>query len=101
MFAGFRPYIPTAILAFGIFYFAFQALTGDRGLLLAHQRKEFAAEKQEELTHLHAQRAALEARAKFLRDENISRDLLEERAHALLGFADPRDYVIREIPDRG
>ena len=27
--------------------------------------------------------------------EELSRDLLEERARAVLGFADPRDYVIR------
>ena len=25
----------------------------------------------------------------------LSRDLLEERARAVLGFADPRDYVVR------
>jgi cell division protein FtsB len=25
----------------------------------------------------------------------LSKDLLDERARALLGFADPRDYVIR------
>ena len=25
----------------------------------------------------------------------------EERAHVLLGFVDPRDYVIRTKPDRG
>ena len=25
----------------------------------------------------------------------LSRDLLEERSHVVLGFADPRDYVIR------
>ena len=28
-------------------------------------------------------------------DDNLSRDLLEERAHAVLGFADRRDYVVR------
>ena len=26
---------------------------------------------------------------------NLSKDLLEERARAVLGFSDPRDYVIR------
>ena len=37
----------------------------------------------------------LEARAHLLRDGSLSADLLEERARSLLGFADPRDYVIR------
>ena len=101
MFAGLRPYIPTAALAFLIFYFGFHALTGDRGLLLTQQRKALLAEKQQELIDLRVERASLEMRAKFLRDDHLSRDLLEERAHALLGFADPMDYVIRETPDHG
>jgi cell division protein FtsB len=82
-------------MAILIFYFGFHALTGDRGLLLSHQRERTLAEEQAELKRLHAERMDLEARARFLRDESLSADLLEERAHALLGFADPRDYVIR------
>jgi cell division protein FtsB len=30
-----------------------------------------------------------------MRDGAVSRDLVEERARYLLGFSDPRDYVIR------
>lgn len=101
MLLALRTYIPTAALAFLIFYFAFHALTGDRGLLLARQRREMLAEKQDELARLHAQRAALEMRARFLRNDSLSADLLEERAHVLLGFADPRDYVIRQVADHG
>ena len=37
-------------------------------------------------------------RARLLRDTSLSADLLEERARSLLGFADPRDYVIRMKP---
>ena len=40
MLARLRSYIPTTILAFLIFYFGFQALTGDRGLLSTNARKE-------------------------------------------------------------
>ncbi len=96
-----QTYLPTALLAFLIFYFAFHALTGERGLLLAHQRHEALAEKQEELRRLRATRMDLEARAKFLRNDSLSADLVEERAHVLLGFVDPRDYVIRLNPNRG
>ena len=39
MASALRPYIPTTVLAFLIFYFGFQALTGDRGLLSLAQRK--------------------------------------------------------------
>jgi cell division protein FtsB len=96
-----QTYLPTAILACLIFYFGFHALTGDRGLLLSRQRQEMLAEKQDELRRLRLERTQLETRARLLRDQSLSADLLEERAHVLLGFADPRDYVIRVTPPRG
>jgi cell division protein FtsB len=101
MFPRLQTYLPTAALAFLIFYFGFHALTGDRGLLLSHQRREVLAAKQVELSQLRAERHDLEIRARLLRDQSLSADLLEERAHVLLGFVDPKDYVIRDIPDRG
>ena len=101
MFPRLQTYIPTAALAFLIFYFGFHALTGDRGLLLARQRRELLAEKQLALGRLHVERQELESRAMFLRDQSLSADLLEERAHVLLGFVDPRDYVIRSPRTRG
>ncbi len=90
-----RPYLLVAVLAFLIFYFGFQALTGDRGLLTLAQRNEQLAEKRAELAQIQAQRQDLEARARLMRDGAVSRDLVEERARYLLGFSDPRDYVIR------
>ncbi len=90
-----RAYLPTAILAGLIFFFAFHALTGDRGLLLSGRRQVELARKEQALRDVMAERAELEARARFLRDDSLSADLLEERAHAVLGFTDPRDYVIR------
>jgi cell division protein FtsB len=95
MLARLRSYMPTAILAFLIFYFGFQALTGDRGLLSLNRRNEALEEKTAELAQLRAQREELQVRARLLRDEHLSADLLDERARSLLGFADPRDYVIR------
>ena len=53
---------------------------------------------QAELAALSLRRTELETRAYLLRDESISADLLDERARALLGFTDPRDYVIRVRP---
>jgi cell division protein FtsB len=93
--ARFRPYLPTAALAFLIVYFGFHALTGDRGLLMSGQRDEALAEKTAELSKLHLERIDLETRARLLRDNSLSADLLEERARSLLGYGDPRDYVIR------
>ena len=98
MFARVQPFIPTAVLAFLIFYFAFHALTGDRGMLSGGERDTVLAKRQYELRQVRARRMDLEARARLLRDRSLSRDLLEERARSLLGFADPKDYVIRTKP---
>ncbi|HEY3951350.1 FtsB family cell division protein [Phenylobacterium sp.] len=98
MLALLRPYLPTALLVLLIIYFALSALTGDRGLLSADQRDETLIAKTRELAQLERQRQDLETRARLLRDTSLSAELLEERARSLLGFADPRDYVIRMKP---
>ncbi len=93
--AQLRSYAPTAFVALLIFYFGYHALTGDRGLLHGAIREETLASRSLELKSLRAEREDLEARVRLLRDDNLSRDLLEERARVVLGFADPRDYVLR------
>ena len=95
MLARFRPYLSTAALAFLIFYFGFHAFTGDKGLLMSGQRNEALAAQTAELAKLERERHDLETRARLLRDTSLSADLLEERARSLLGYGDPRDYVIR------
>jgi cell division protein FtsB len=85
-------------IAFLIFYFGFHALAGEGGLLTWSKRNEMMAARAEELKQLKSQRADMEARARLLRNESLSRDLLEERARSLLGFSDPRDYVVRMGP---
>ncbi len=95
MFTRIRPFAPTALLAFLIFYFGLHALTGERGVLAQSERVATLASKTAELNRIRAVRKDLEARAYLLRDEHISADLLEERARTLLGFSDPRDYVVR------
>jgi cell division protein FtsB len=98
VFARLRPFLPTAALALLIVYFGFHAFTGDRGILTSNQRDETLIAKTRELARVRAQRQDLEMRARLLRDTSLSADLLEERARSLLGFADPRDYVIRMKP---
>ncbi len=90
-----RPYIPTAFFAALMFYFSVHALTGDRGLLIGARREEALAERTQQLAKLKAERQRLEIEVRDLGDAHLSRDLLEERARLLLGYADPRDYVIR------
>lgn len=98
MLAYLRSFLPTVLLLLLIAYFGMNAFTGERGLLSSNQRDEALIAKTRELAQVRAERQDLETRARLLRDTSLSKDLLEERAHALLGFADPRDYVIRMKP---
>ena len=92
-------FIPTIALTALISYFAYHAMSGDQSLLTARQRHATLAEDEAELKRLRAERIHLERQARLLSDRSLSADLLEERAHVLLGFADPRDYVIRTPTD--
>jgi cell division protein FtsB len=98
MLARIRPYLPTVALFGLIVYFVFHGLTGELGWLLSEKRQREQAQLHEKLKRTHQERMDLEARAQLLRDGSLSRDLLEERARSVLGFADPRDYVIRLQP---
>ncbi|MBX3476520.1 MAG: septum formation initiator family protein [Brevundimonas sp.] len=90
-----KPYLPTLCLLAAVLYLGVQALTGERGLLGAAERDALLDRREAQLDALTEQRRDLEVRVRYLRSESLSRDLLEERARAVLGFADPRDYVIR------
>jgi cell division protein FtsB len=45
------------------------------------------------LTELKAERAHWERRVSLLRADRIDPDMLDERARALVGYADPRDLT--------
>lgn len=90
-----KPYFPSAVLLLLVVYLGVQALTGQRGLLSGHERDSLMVRREAQLAGIMDQRRDLEVRVRYLRTDSLSRDLLEERARAVLGFADPRDYVIR------
>lgn len=90
-----KPYFPSAMLLLLVVYLGVQALTGERGLLSGGERDAMLLRREAQLARILEQRRDLEIRVRYLRADSLSRDLLEERARAVLGFADPRDYVIR------
>jgi cell division protein FtsB len=90
-----KPYVPSCILLLLIAYLGVQALTGERGLLSGGERDAMLTRREAQLSDILEQKQDLEVRVRYLRTDSLSRDLLEERARAVLGFADPRDYVIR------
>ncbi|WP_339929280.1 septum formation initiator family protein [uncultured Brevundimonas sp.] len=89
-----KSYTLSACLLLMIVYLGVQALTGQRGLLSGGQRDALLDARETQLHQLVAERSDLEVRVRYLRSDSLSRDLLEERARAVIGFADPRDYVI-------
>ena len=97
LFERMKPYFLSAFLFLLVVYLGVQALTGERGLLSGSARDARLAERETQLAALSEQRADLEVRVRYLRTGSLSRDLLEERASAVLGFSDPRDYVIRVV----
>jgi len=92
-----KPYSLSAFLLLLVVYLGVQALTGERGLLSGGARDALLMQREMQLAALSAERADLEVRIRYLRTGSLSRDLLEERARAVLGFSDPRDYVIRTV----
>ena len=90
-----KPFLPTVAIGALCVYFGAQAMTGDRGLLERQERTALLEQRQEQLRHIRAEASDLQARAELLQDDHLSADLLEERARVMLGYADPRDYVIR------
>ena len=91
-----RPYIPTALIAIVLTYVCVQYLTGNKGFFSQEARDHDMKAKEQQLSQLNAERIDLEARAKYLRTDNLSRDLLQERARVLLGLSQPDAYVIRD-----
>lgn len=89
-----KPYALSAFLFLLVTYLGVQALTGERGLLSGAERDARLTQREAQLASLTEQRADLEVRVRYLRSGSLSRDLLEERARAVLGFSDPRDYVV-------
>ncbi len=90
-----KPYSLSAFLLLLVVYLGVQALTGERGLLSGAARDARLVEREAQLQTLTEQRADLEVRVRYLRSDSLSRDLLEERARAVLGFSDPQDYMVR------
>jgi cell division protein FtsB len=82
-------------------YFGLNAYSGNRGLRAKLDLDEQIAQLNDELAGLKAERARWERRVLLLRSGSIDPDMLDERARALLNYADPRDLTLRlKRPDR-
>ena len=75
-------------------YFAVNAFTGNHGLRAQQELDQQLATMQRQLKAIKAERAIWERRVSLLRSDKIDPDMLDERARALIGYADPRDLVM-------
>jgi cell division protein FtsB len=75
-------------------YFALNAVTGRHGLRAQQDLEQQLSAMQGELGELKSEHATWERRVALLRSDAIDPDMLDERARALIGYADPRDLVL-------
>ena len=87
------------IAALLIGYFGLSAYTGNHGLRAREGLDQEIAQLTDELARLKAERAAWQRKVSSLKPESIDRDMLDERARALLQYADPRDLIL-QLPAR-
>jgi len=83
------------IAALVIGYFGVNAYTGNHGLRAKQDLDQQIGKLTSELTTLKNERATWERRVALLKPESIDPDMLDERARALLDYADPRDLTLR------
>lgn len=82
------------LAALFIGYFGVNAFTGNHGLRAQQDLEAQLGEMKGELSRLRAERTLWEHRVSLLRSDRIDPDMLEERARALLDYADPRDVTL-------
>jgi cell division protein FtsB len=81
-------------------YFGVNAFTGRHGLRAQQDLEQQLAAMQHELGQLKSEHAVWDRRVALLRSDAIDPDMLDERARALIGLADPRDLILLLHPIR-
>jgi len=77
-----------------IAYFGVHYVQGDRGLIAYLRLSEQVASAEQRLAVLRSERERVEHRVGLLKPDRLNRDLLEERARAVLGYAAKNEVVL-------
>ncbi|WP_342452443.1 FtsB family cell division protein [Pararoseomonas baculiformis] len=89
------------VIFFGLCaYFAHHATHGSRGLLARDARNAEIVAARIVLAEAEAERDAMERKVAGLRAEHLDRDMLEERARALLNVVAKDEIIIPYAPNR-
>jgi cell division protein FtsB len=76
-----------------IFYFAYHAINGERGILAFFNLSGQISKAQAKLDSLKSERLEKEYKVKALRPDSLDLDLLDEQARTLLGYAAGNEQV--------
>ena len=88
-------YVMAALL---IGYFGVNAFSGNRGLKAKQDIDQQMAALSAELGRLKLERAQWQRRVALLKGDNLDADMLDERARALLDYADPHELILMLEP---
>ncbi len=80
-------------------YFAYHGIQGDRGLIAYLQLERQIEIAEQRLAELDAERAVWGHRTKLLRRDQLDRDMLDERARAMLNLVGPDEIVVMVDPE--
>ncbi len=89
-----RAAVVPAVCALAIFYFGYHAVEGDRGLVAWSKLTREIAAADRELAVVTRKRQRLARRVSLLESRSLDRDILDERARAMLGLAGRDDAII-------
>ena len=89
-----RAALSTGLWAVLMAYFGYHAVQGEHGLLARNALSAQVTEAHATLADLRADRQRLEAQVGLMAPDAVDRDMLDERARAMLNYAHPNDVVI-------
>lgn len=75
-------------------YFTYHAVAGNRSLTRMHSINSQIETLSIEETSLQAKNAAWNKKVSMMRPGSVDKDLLEERARAVLGYQKPHEFMV-------
>lgn len=91
-----RKIIAIFLLVTLVFYFLYNILNGDRGILALFELSEKHKVLQDEVKILEEERAILQSKVSRMRSDSLDLDLLEEQARKNLGYGEKDETIYVE-----
>lgn len=79
-------------------YFCWNAVQGAHGLRAYAAQQAVLKQAQTDLAQAEAEREHWRVRARALDSDHLDRDMLDERARAMLNLAEPNDIIVQYPP---